>query len=514
MATHPVLSKLKDASLFIQQGFIDGSWVMAQTGKTFDVVNPATDERLGACPDFSVDETKRAIDAAADAFPAFRDTKPRERARLLRRWYDLVMDNVDDLAVLLTLENGKPLAEARGEVVYAASFLEWFSEEAPRVYGDTVPASNSPGNSQVLTVREPVGVCALITPWNFPAAMITRKAGAALAAGCTAIIKPAGETPFTANALVELARRAGMPRGVLNVVTASQAQTPAVGAALTSSPRVHKVSFTGSTAVGQLLMQQCAGATPGGTLKKVSLELGGNAPFIVFDDADLEAAVDGAIISKFRASGQTCVCANRLYVQAGIYDAFAARLAARVRREFVVGNGSDARTTHGPLIHGRAAAKAESHVVDAVAKGARVLVGGVSPETKASAALKTTSFVLPTVLTDVTPGMKIASEETFGPVAGLFRFSSEAEALQLANSTPYGLAAYVFSRDVHRAWRVARSLDVGMVGLNTGIISDAAAPFGGVKSSGFGREGSKYGIEEYMSVKTITLGAERVQSRL
>ncbi|CAK7232461.1 succinate semialdehyde dehydrogenase NADP+ linked [Sporothrix bragantina] len=514
MATHPIMSKLKDASLFIQKGFIDGSWVTAQSGKTFDVFNPATDECLGSCPDFSVDETNRAINAAADAFPAFRDIKPRERARLLRRWYDLVMENADDLAVLLTLENGKPLAEARGEVVYAASFLEWFSEEAPRVYGDTVPASNSPGNSQVLTVREPVGVCALITPWNFPAAMITRKAGAALAAGCTAIIKPAGETPFTANAIVELARRAGVPRGVLNVVTASQAQTPAVGAALTSSPRVHKVSFTGSTAVGQLLMKQCAGATPGGTLKKVSLELGGNAPFIVFGDADLEAAVDGAIISKFRASGQTCVCANRLYVQDSIYDAFATRLAARVRREFVVGNGTNARTTHGPLIHNRAAAKAESHVVDAVAKGARVLVGGVAPETKAHASLSTASFVLPTVLTEVTQDMKIASEETFGPVAGLFRFSTEAEALKLANGTPYGLAAYVFSRDVHRAWRVARALDVGMVGLNTGVISDAAAPFGGVKSSGFGREGSKYGIEEYMSVKTITLGAERVQSRL
>ncbi|CAK7238388.1 succinate semialdehyde dehydrogenase NADP+ linked, partial [Sporothrix eucalyptigena] len=513
MATHPVLSKLKDASLFIEKGFIDGSWVKALSGQTFDVFNPATDERLGACPDFSVDETGRAIHAASDAFPAFRDMKPRERARLLRRWYDIVMENADDLAILLTLENGKPLAEARGEVVYAASFLEWFSEEAPRVYGDTVPASNTPGNSQVMTVREPVGVCALITPWNFPAAMITRKAGAALAAGCTAIIKPAGETPFTANALVELARRAGMPRGVLNVVTASQAQTPAVGTVLTSSPLVHKVSFTGSTAVGKLLMQQCAGASPGGTLKKVSLELGGNAPFIVFDDADLDAAVDGAIISKFRASGQTCVCANRLYVQAGIYDAFASRLAARVRRDFVVGNGIDARTTHGPLIHGRAAAKAESHVLDAVTKGARVLVGGASPETKsaAGAALSTTSFVLPTVLTEVTSDMKIAFEETFGPVAGLFRFSTEEEALRLANGTDYGLAAYVFSRDVHRAWRVARALDVGMVGLNTGIISDAAAPFGGVKSSGFGREGSKYGIEEYMSVKTITLGAERIQ---
>lgn len=336
--------------------------------------------------------------------------------------------------------------------------------------------------------------------------MITRKAGAALAAGCTAIIKPAGETPFTANALVELARRAGMPRGVLNVVTASTANTPAIGATLTSSPLVHKVSFTGSTAVGKLLMQQCAGNnTPGGTLKNVSLELGGNAPFIVFDDADLEAAVEGALISKFRASGQTCVCANRLYIQASVYDKFAARLAERVRREFVVGDGSKTGTTHGPLIHSRAAAKAESHIQDAVQKGAKVLVGGSAAGSGATAA-----FVQPTVLTNVTSDMRIASEETFGPVAGLFRFETEADALQLANSTEFGLAAYVFSRDVH----VARALDVGMVGLNTGIISDAAAPFGGVKSSGFGREGSKYGIEEYMTVKTITLGAERVQSRL
>lgn len=444
----------------------------AASGASFDVFNPANDQRIGGCPDFSVDETNRAIDAAAAAFSAFRDTTPRDRARLLRRWFDLVMANADDLAILLTLENGKPLGEARGEIVYAASFLEWFSEEAPRVYGDTVPAANRPGASQFVTVREPVGVCALITPWNFPAAMITRKAGAALAAGCTAIIKPAGETPFTANALVELARRAGMPRGVLNVVTASAAQTPAVGAALTSSPRVHKVSFTGSTAVGKLLMQQCAGNTPGGTLKKVSLELGGNAPFIVFDDADLEAAVEGALVSKFRASGQTCVCANRLYVQAGVYDEFAARLAERVRREFVVGDGAVAGTTHGPLIHARAAAKAESHVQDAVAKGAKVLVGGAPTAAK----LPSTSFLVPTVLTEVTSDMRIASEETFGPVAGLFRFTTEAEALQLANGTEFGLAAYVFSRDVHRAWRVARALDVGMVGLNTGIISDAAAP--------------------------------------
>ncbi|KAL1898848.1 succinate semialdehyde dehydrogenase NADP+ linked [Sporothrix stenoceras] len=507
MSTHPVLSKLKDASLFIEKGHIDGAWVTAASGKTFDVLNPANDQRIGACPDFSVAETNRAINAAHNAFSSFRDTAPRERARLLRCWYDLVMANADDLAVVLTAEMGKPLAEARGEVVYAASFLEWFSEEAPRVYGDTVPAGNRPGASQVVTVREPIGVCALVTPWNFPAAMITRKAGAALAAGCTAIIKPAGETPFTANALVELARRAGMPRGVLNVVTASTANTPAIGAALTSSPLVHKVSFTGSTAVGKLLMQQCAGNTPGGTLKKVSLELGGNAPFIVFDDADLEAAVEGALISKFRASGQTCVCANRLYIQSGVYDKFSARLAERVRREFVLGDGSKAGTTHGPLIHSRAAAKAESHVHDAVQKGAKVLVGG-------SVTGATAAFVQPTVLTNITSDMRIASEETFGPVAGLFRFDTEAEALQLANSTEFGLAAYVFSRDVHRAWRVARSLDVGMVGLNTGIISDAAAPFGGVKSSGFGREGSKYGIEEYMSVKTITLGAERVQSRL
>ncbi|OAA55874.1 succinate-semialdehyde dehydrogenase [Niveomyces insectorum RCEF 264] len=507
MATHPVLSKLKDASLFIEKGFIDGAWVASSSGETFAVHNPATGTILGTCPDFTVDDTNRAVAAASTVFASFRTTQPRQRARLLRRWFELVVQNADDISILLNLENGKPHAEARGEVDYAANFLEWFSEEAPRIYGDVIPATQA-GN-QIVTVKEPVGVCALITPWNFPAAMITRKVGAALAAGCTAVIKPAGETPFTANALVELARRAGLPRGVLNVVTAGRDCTPAVGAALTASRLVHKCAAQGTT------------------LKKLSLELGGNAPFVVLDDADLDAAVAGALTSKFRASGQTCVCANRIFVQAGVYDAFAARLAARVHSDLVVGNGArDAATaaaaattrpavTQGPLIHEQAVTKADAHVQDAVAKGARVLVGGQRPPAVDQNA-RGGSFYQPTVLTGMTTDMRLAREETFGPVAGLFRFTTDDEVVQLANSTDAGLAAYIFSGDVQRAWRVARALDVGMVGLNTGLISDVAAPFGGVKSSGFGREGSKYGVDEYVTTKMIMLGGieSPIQSRL
>lgn len=402
------------------------------------------------------------------------------------------MENADDLATIITLENGKPTADAKGEVVYAANFLEWFSEEAPRLYGDTIPAS-VPGN-RVWTVKEPVGVCGLITPWNFPAAMITRKIGPALAVGCTVVCKSPGETPFTSLALAELAHRAGIPDGVVNVVT-SLGNTPEVGEALTTHPIIRKVSFTGSTGVGKLLMRQCSS-----TLKKLSLELGGNAPFIVFDDAaDLDVAVAGAIASKFRSSGQTCVCANRIFVQAGIYDEFAAKFAAKVR-EFKVGNGFDSGVTHGPLIHDRAVSKVESHVRDAEKKGAKVVVGGHKMPNLGG------NFFEPTVITGVTTEMAIASEETFGPVAGLFKFGTEEEVVKIANSTPVGLAGYFFSRDVQRIYRIAERLEVGMVGVNTGLISDPAAPFGGVKESGFGREGSLYGVSEYQVTKMVTFG--------
>lgn len=398
------------------------------------------------------------------------------------------MENAEDLATLITWENGKPLADAKGEVTYSANFLEWFSEEAPRIYGDTIPAT-VPGN-RVWTVKEPVGVCGLITPWNFPAAMITRKIGPALAAGCTVVAKAPAETPFTSLALAELAHRAGIPPGVINVIT-SHINTPEVGEILTTHPTVRKISFTGSTNVGKLLMRQSSS-----TLKKLSLELGGNAPFIVFDDADLDAAIAGAVASKFRSSGQTCVCANRIYVQRGIYDAFAARFADQVKG-FTVGNGFEAGTTHGPLIHDRAVAKAEAHVRDATAKGATVLTGGERIRG---------NFFQPTVVAGMTGAMAMASEETFGPVAGLFPFDTEAEVVALANAAEVGLAGYFFSRDLERVYRVAEALEVGMVGVNTGLISDPAAPFGGVKESGFGREGSKYGVAEYQITKMVTFG--------
>ncbi|KAL4910934.1 hypothetical protein BDW74DRAFT_142105 [Aspergillus multicolor] len=483
---------LKDKSLFIQKAFVNGEWVDAESGKTFEIHDPATGKLIGTCPEFSASDTEKAIQAASEAFPKFRTTLARERARMLRRWYQLMVDNAEDLATLITWENGKPLADAKGEVNYAASFFEWFSEEAPRIYGDTIPAS-VPGN-RVITVKQPVGVCGLITPWNFPAAMITRKIGPALAAGCTVVTKSPGETPFTANALAELAKRAGIPKGVVNIVTAMK-NTPEVGEMITTHPEVRKVSFTGSTNVGRLLMKQSAS-----TIKKVSWELGGNAPFIVFDDVDdLDAAVTGAIASKFRSSGQTCVCANRIYVQKGIYNEFVQKFVQKVK-DFKVGAGFEEGVTHGPVIHDRAVDKVDDHVQDAISKGAKLVAGGQRRSDLGP------NFYDLTVLTDMSKDMKIASEETFGPVAGLFPFETEKEVVDLANKAEVGLAGYFFSGNVKRIFRVAEALEVGMVGVNTGLISDVASPFGGVKQSGFGREGSKYGIEEFMTVKSVTFG--------
>lgn len=446
---------------------------------------------IGTCPEFDAEDTKVAIKHAAAAFDTFRHKTGRQRSKLLRKWYDLMVENADDLATLITWENGKPAADAKGEVTYAANFFEWFSEEAPRIYGDTIPSS-TPGN-RVWTIKEPVGVCGLITPWNFPAAMITRKIGPALAVGCTVVAKAPGETPFTSLALAELAHRAGVPAGVVNVITAL-GNTPAVGEVLTTDPIVRKISFTGSTGVGKLLMKQCSS-----TLKKLSLELGGNAPFIVFDDADIDSAVTGAINSKFRSSGQTCVCANRIYVQSGIYDEFCRKFTEKVE-SFKVGNGFEDGVTHGPLIHDRAVNKVEQHVRDAEKKGAKILLGGHKlPDLGPN-------FYQPTVISGMTSDMAMASEETFGPVAGLFKFDTEEEVLKWANATEVGLAGYFFSRDIQRVYRVAEHLEVGMVGVNTGLISDPAAPFGGVKESGFGREGSLYGIGEYQITKMVTYG--------
>ncbi|KAG6011997.1 hypothetical protein E4U43_007992 [Claviceps pusilla] len=484
--------QLKDPSLLKHDvAYINGEWTAARSGKTFKVNDPSTGTLIGTVAECNADDTKLAIKAAADAFPAFRALTGRERAKLLRKWYDLMVENADDIAKLITWENGKPVAEAKGEAAYAANFFEWFSEEAPRTYGDTIPAT-VPGN-RVWTVKEPVGVCGLITPWNFPAAMITRKIAPALAAGCTVVCKAPGETPYTALAVAELGHRAGIPKGVVNVVTTLE-NTPEIGELLTTDPTVKKVSFTGSTTVGKLLMKQASG-----TLKKLSMELGGNAPFIVFDDADLDTAVAGAIASKFRGTGQTCVCANRLYVQEGIYDEFVTKFTGKVNA-FKVGNGFDEGTTHGPLIHDRAINKVEAHIKDAQAKGAKVVSGGHKmPDLGAN-------FFQPTVIRDMTAGMAMATEETFGPVAGIFPFKTEAEVVRLANKVDVGLAGYFFSRDLQRVYRVAEALEVGMVGVNTGIISDPAAPFGGVKESGFGREGSKYGIAEYQVTKMITFG--------
>ncbi|KAI9899204.1 hypothetical protein N3K66_005665 [Trichothecium roseum] len=484
--------QLKDPSLFKQNVcYVNGEWVPAKSGQTFKVNDPGTGELIGTAPEFTAEDTQSAIVAAADAFKSFRTKTGRERSKLLRRWYDEVVANSEDIAKLITWENGKPFADAKGEATYAANFFEWFSEEAPRIYGDTI-GSSVPAN-RIVTTKEPVGVCGLITPWNFPAAMITRKIAPALAAGCTVVCKAPGETPFTALALAELAHRAGIPKGVVNIVTALD-KTAEIGEALTTSPTIRKVSFTGSTGVGKLLMKQSSN-----TLKKLSMELGGNAPFIVFDDADLDSAVDGAIASKFRSSGQTCVCANRIYVQSGIYDSFVQKFAEKVK-SFKLGSGFQDGITHGPLIHGRAVSKVDAHVRDAEKKGGKIMVGGQKMPDLGD------NFFQPTVIRDMTGDMALASEETFGPVAGLFPFKTEKDVVELANKAEVGLAGYFFSQNIERIHRVAEELDVGMVGVNTGIISDPAAPFGGVKESGFGREGSKYGLAEYQVIKTVTYG--------
>ena len=479
---------LTDPKLFRESSYIDGAWVAAGAGGAIDVDNPATGAIVGKVPRLGRAETRAAIDAASRAFPAWRRKTAKERAQVLRRWFDLMMANQEDLAQLMTAEQGKPITESRGEVAYAASFLEWFGEEAKRVYGDTIPAPQP--DKRIVVIKQPIGVVACITPWNFPLAMITRKAGPAIAAGCTVVLKPASQTPFSALALAELAERAGVPAGVFNVITGSAA---AIGGELTSNPIVRKLSFTGSTETGRLLMAQCAT-----TIKKLSLELGGNAPFIVFDDADLDAAVEGAIASKYRNTGQTCVCANRLLVHDAIYDAFAAKLADAVRK-LKPAPGTDAAATQGPLIDDQAVAKVESHIADATSKGAKVLVGGKRHALGGR-------FFEPTILIDVTPAMAVAREETFGPVAPLFRFETEAEAIALANDTEFGLAAYFYGRDVGRIWRVAEALEYGIVGINTGIISTEVAPFGGVKESGLDREGSKYGLEEFLEIKYLCLG--------
>jgi succinate-semialdehyde dehydrogenase/glutarate-semialdehyde dehydrogenase len=479
---------LQDQDLFRRQAYIGGRWCDSDTGAAFEVNNPATGQILGTVPLMGADETRRAIEAAKSAFVDWGRRPAKERSVLLRRWYELIMANLEDLGSLMTAEQGKPVTEAKGEVAYAASFIEWFAEEAKRVYGDTIPSPWS--DRRLVVIKQPVGVCCAITPWNFPAAMITRKAGPALAAGCTMVVKPAESTPLSAFALAALAERAGIPAGVFNVLTGSP---QAIGGEMTSNADVRKVTFTGSTEVGRLLMKQSAN-----TVKKLALELGGNAPFIVFDDADLDAAVEGAIISKYRNAGQTCVCANRLYVQAGVYDAFAQKLVEAVK-ELKVGNGFEAGVLQGPLIDQAAVEKVEEHIQDAVSKGGRVLLGG-----KRHALGQT--FFEPTVLADITPKMKVASEETFGPVAPLFRFETDEQAIQMANETEFGLASYFYSRDIGRVWRAAEGLECGMVGINTGLISNEVAPFGGVKQSGLGREGSHYGIEEFLDIKYLCFG--------
>jgi succinate-semialdehyde dehydrogenase/glutarate-semialdehyde dehydrogenase len=479
---------LKDPKLFREQCYVDGRWAAADSDKTFEVTNPATGKVLGRMPDMGAAETRRAIEAAERAWPAWREKTAKERAAILRKWYELMMASQEDLAQILTAEQGKPLAEARGEIAYGASFIEWFAEEGKRAYGDVIP---SPwGDKRAIVLKQPVGVAAFITPWNFPNAMIARKVGPALAAGCTVVLKPAEQTPFSALAMAELAERAGVPKGVLNIVTGD---APAIGAELCANPKVRKLSFTGSTEVGRILMRQCAD-----TIKKLSLELGGNAPFIVFDDADLDAAVEGAIASKYRNAGQTCVCANRIYVQDGVYDAFAAKLTAKVKG-FKVGAGTEPGVMIGPLIDKQGLKKVEQHVADALSKGAKVEIGGKPHEAGGL-------FFQPTVLTGVTPEMIVSREETFGPVAPLIRFKSEEDAVRLANDSEFGLAGYFYSRDIGRIWRVAERMETGMVGVNAGIISTEVAPFGGVKQSGLGREGSKYGLEEFMEVKYVLIG--------
>ncbi|GAB3379709.1 NAD-dependent succinate-semialdehyde dehydrogenase [Massilia agri] len=482
------MPNLNDPSLLRQQAYLGGAWADADDASTITVTNPATGETLGTVPHMGALETRRAIEAAGKAWPEWRRKSAKERAAVLRRWYELMMEHADDLALLMTLEQGKPLAESRGEVGYAASFFEWFAEQGKRIEGDILEPPSP--NLRILVTKEPIGVCAAITPWNFPAAMITRKVAPALAAGCPIVLKPAELTPFSALAMAELGERAGVPKGVFSVLTGD---SKAIGGELCANPTVRKLSFTGSTQVGRLLMEQCAP-----TLKKLSLELGGNAPFIVFDDADIDAAVEGAIASKYRNMGQTCVCANRIYVQDGVYDAFAEKLAAAVGK-LKVGNGVEPGVNQGPLIEEKAVRKVEQHIEDAVSKGARVLVGG-----KRHALGHT--FFEPTILLDVTPAMRLSNEETFGPVAPLFRFRTEEEVIELANASEYGLASYFYARDIRRVWRVAERIESGIVGVNTGLISNEIAPFGGVKQSGMGREGSKYGMDDYLVLKYICLG--------
>lgn len=480
--------ELKDPALFRQQCYVDGAWIDADDKSTLAVRNPATGEQVGTVPKMGVAETRRAIEAANAAWPAWRAKTAKERSIILRNWFDLIMANQEDLAKLMTVEQGKPIAESRGEIAYGASFIEWFAEEGKRIYGDTIP-THAP-DKRIVVIKQPIGVCAAVTPWNFPNAMITRKAGPALAAGCTMVIKPASQTPYSALALCDLAERAGIPKGVLSVVTGSAGP---IGKELTTNPLVRKFTFTGSTEVGKLLMQQCAG-----TVKKVSLELGGNAPFIVFDDADLASAVEGAMASKYRNTGQTCVCANRIFVQDGVYEKFSKMLAERVS-QMKVGNGLEDGNAQGPLIDMKAVEKVEEHIADAVAKGAKILTGGKRHE-------KGGQFFQPTVLANVTPDMKVTHEETFGPVAPLYHFKTEEELLRLANDTEYGLASYFYSRDIGRIWRIAEGLETGIVGINVGIISNEIAPFGGMKESGIGREGSRYGIEEFVEVKYLCIG--------
>ena len=488
MKDRSAVPAMKDPRLFRDRAYIDGAWVEADGGGRIDVDNPADGSILGSVPDMGTAETKRAIDAANAALPAWRALPAKERSRILRKWYDLIMANAEDLALLLTTEQGKPIAEAKGEIAYGASFVEWFAEEAKRVYGDVIP---SPTNDRRLIVmKQPIGVVGAITPWNFPTAMITRKVSPGLAAGCTFVLKPAEQTPFSALALAELAERAGMPKGVLNIITGDPV---AIGKELCASPIVRKITFTGSTEVGRILMRQSAD-----TIKKMSLELGGNAPFIVFDDADLDAAAEGALASKYRNAGQTCVCANRIYVQDKVHDAFAAKLAEKVKA-LKVGRGTESGVNIGPLIDGNGLAKVEEHVADAVAKGAQVVTGGKRHSLGGL-------FYEPTILTGMNASMKVTREETFGPVAPLFRFKDDAEAVALANDSEFGLCAYFYSRDVGRIFRAAEALEAGIVGVNVGIISNEVAPFGGVKQSGLGREGSKYGIDDFLEIKYVCLG--------
>ena len=480
--------RLADSDLLRESCFIDGQWSSADSGRTIPVINPATGDLLGTVPRMGADEARRAIAAAEAALPAWRKLTAKERAGRLQAWFREIMLHQEDLAQIMTAEQGKPLAESRGEIAFAASYVEFYAEEGKRIYGDVIPSPNA--DRRLIVTKEPIGVCAAITPWNFPAAMITRKAAPALAAGCTLVLKPASQTPYSALALCVLAERAGIPRGVLNVVTGDSS---AIGGELTSSPVVRKLSFTGSTPIGIQLLQQSAA-----TVKKVTMELGGNAPFIVFDDADLDKAVEGALIAKFRNSGQTCVCANRFYIQDGIYERFLEKFSARVN-QLVIGNGADAATSVGPMIDARAVAGVEALVREAVDGGARLVAGG-----KRHALGE--AFFEPTLLADVKPEMRVAREEIFGPVAPVFRFSSEEEVIAQANDTEFGLACYLYARDVGRIWRVSEALDYGMVGVNVGVVATEVAPFGGVKSSGLGREGSRYGIEDYLEIKYVCLG--------